>query len=82
MYGMVSKRMRGKNGFNMAFGMRITKKNVLWFGLAWLMWQMIYWIMWLTVWAFMLIVIAFFVWPFQKIRNAIKGRDNAETLDS
>ena len=81
MFVGVTKRLRRKGGLGVAFGVRLTKKNVLWFGLIWLVYIISYYTMWLTVWAIIGIVYALFVWPYFKIRDYMRSRKQAQ-IDS
>jgi len=77
MFLAVTKRLRRTNGLGVVFGIRITRRNVLWLGLIWFTYILCYYMMWLSIWFIIALVYGFFIWPFKKIRNLVNGRNRA-----
>lgn len=72
MFVAITSRLRRKNGMGVAFGIRLTKRNVLWFGFIWFMYIICYYTILLSIWFTIAIVYAFFIWPAKKIHSALK----------
>ena len=78
-----SKRL-GRKGLRLGFGLRVTKKNMLYMGLIFLFAVIIHLMVRLMYWyviAMGYFLYYIFVWPFKKLSQAIKNR-NHDTIEN
>jgi len=73
MFLTVSKRLKRTGGWSIGAGMRLTKRNAIWFIWVFMFYIIAYYMFWLSAWVLVGIAYVIFVLPFRLITNAIKG---------